>query len=309
MGTIALRGLLVAGVFAAATAMLPAAASAQWTAPSVDTIARVLEQRIERGGAVGVIVGFHDEDGAQLVAAGERSGPGSAAPDGETVFEIGSVAKVFTTTLLAHMVASGEVALDDPIAKYLPATVRAPSRNGIDITLLDLATATSGLPRMPGNLAPADANDPYADYDADDLYAFLSSYELPRDPGAIYEYSNLGMGLLGHLLALRAGVAYEDLVIQRILEPLGMNDTRITPTPSMRARTATGHSAELEPTPGWTFGVLAGAGGWRSTANDMLRFLHAVRTPPAGVLGEAMRMAIVPQRPVSERMKIGLGWH
>ncbi|MET0400589.1 MAG: serine hydrolase domain-containing protein [Longimicrobiaceae bacterium] len=290
-------------------AALPAPLAAQWTAPPGDSIARVLNERVARGGAVGLVVGVVENGRPRVVAAGRRGGEGSPAPDGRTVFEIGSVSKVFTTTLLAEMVARGEVALDDPVRKFLPDSVRVPSRGGREITLLDLATATSGLPRLPGNLDPT-AADPYAHYEARDLYAFLAGYTLPRDPGAAYEYSNLGMGLLGHVLALRAGKPYEELVAERILLPLGMRDTRIVPTPSMRERHAAGHGDSLAPVGGWSFAVLAGAGGWHSTADDMLRFLAAQLAPPPGPLGRALAMAREPRRP-KERpgSQIGLGWH
>ncbi len=302
-------------VLAAVTCLLlaaaaPASLAAQWTAPPDDSIARVLDGRIERGGAVGLVVGVVENGRPRVVAAGRRGGEGSPAPDGRTVFEIGSVSKLFTTTLLAEMVARGEVALDDPVRRFLPDSVRVPSRGGREITLLDLATATSGLPRLPLNLRPANPADPYADYGESQLYAFLAGYTLPRDPGAAYEYSNLGMGLLGHVLALRAGKPYEELVAERILLPLGMRDTRVVPTPSMRGRLAAGHRADLAPVGGWSFAVLAGAGGWRSTADDMLRFLAAQLTPPPGPLGRALAMAREPRRPTtSPELRIGLGWH
>jgi CubicO group peptidase (beta-lactamase class C family) len=112
------------------------------------------------------------------------------------------------------------VKIDDPISKYLRQAVKAPSREGKEITLLDLATQSSGLPRMPTNFAPKNPENPYADYTVEQMYDFLSKYELPRDPGAKYEYSKLGIGLLGHILSLRAGMYYEDLVKTRILKPL-----------------------------------------------------------------------------------------
>ena len=113
--------------------------------------------------------------------------------DGNTVFEIGSISKVFTALVLADMVRKGELALEDPVAKYLPDTVKVPARNGRQITLLDLATQSSGLPRMPTNFTPKDPANPYADYTIRQLYDFLSGYQLPRDPGERYEYSNLGL--------------------------------------------------------------------------------------------------------------------
>ena len=131
------------------------------------------------------------------------------AADKNTVFEIGSITKVFTSLLLADMVKRSELALDNLVSKYLPSDVKMPERNGRVITLEDLSRHRSGLPRLPSNLdAEADPKNPYANYSVKKLYNFLSGYELPRDIGAQFEYSNLGGGLLGNVLALRAGVYF-----------------------------------------------------------------------------------------------------
>ena len=158
----------------------------QRAAPERAAILDLLTERIARGGGVGLVLGTVDAGQPRVVAAGRTGAAGSAAVDERTIFEIGSVSKVFTTTLLAEMVVRGEVALDDPIDRFLPSSVRVPSRDGKAITLLDLATATSGLPSLPDNFAPRDAENLYADYDAPRLYAFLSGYTLPRAPGAAY---------------------------------------------------------------------------------------------------------------------------
>src|SRR5262249_20556032 len=142
-------------------------------------------------------------------------------PDEDTIFEIGSITKVFTGLLLAEMVERGLVKLDDPIQKYLPVPVPQ------EITLLHLATHTSGLPCDPPGWKPRNNNNPFADYGTKELYAFLSSWRLEREIGTRYSYSNLGMGLLGHLLSLRVNMSFEDLVTRRICDPLGMDDTRI----------------------------------------------------------------------------------
>ena len=210
--------------------------------PSSADIDRMLAERIAARQDVGIVVGLIEPQGRRIVAHGSMA-QGDAQPvDGDTLFEIASVTKVFTTLLLADMVRRGEVALDDPVAKFLPPDVKVPER-GRAITLEDLATHTSGLPRMPSNFAPRDWANPYADYSVDQLYAFLSDYTLTRDVGTQYEYSNLGMGLLGHVLARRAGTDYETLVGSRIAKPLGMDGTRIALTPKLRARLATGHNA------------------------------------------------------------------
>jgi D-alanyl-D-alanine-carboxypeptidase/D-alanyl-D-alanine-endopeptidase len=132
------------------------------------------------------------------------------------------------------MVQRGMMSLDEPVAKYLPASVNMPSRGGKAITLLHLATHTSGLPRLPDNLQPARAENPFAEYAVNDLYAFLSGFELQRDPGAELVYSDTGMGLLGQAIAHTAGTDYESLVIERICRPLGMDSTRITLSPELR---------------------------------------------------------------------------
>jgi serine-type D-Ala-D-Ala carboxypeptidase/endopeptidase len=188
-----------------------------------------------------------------------------------------------------------------------------PKRNGRQITLLDLATHTSGLPRMPANFRPKDPENPYADYSVDALYSFLSSYELHRDIGVKFEYSNLGFGLLGIGLAQRAGTDYEKLVVIRICDPLGMSSTRISLSESMRKRLAVGHSADLVKASVWDIPTLAGAGALRSSANDLLAFLAGVMgrsdNPRAKAVADAQKLALAMSRPTGEPfIDAGLGW-
>jgi serine-type D-Ala-D-Ala carboxypeptidase/endopeptidase len=273
-------------------------------------IRKILADRVgaeNRG--IAIVAGLIDANGRRVVAYGSLAKEDTRLAGGDTVFEIGSMTKVFTSLLFMDMVRRGEVALTDPVAKYLPAGVKVPERNGRKITLADLSTQSSGLPRLPANLAPKDASNPYADYTVRQMYDFLSGYQLTRDPGAQYEYSNLGVGLLGHALALRAGMSYEALVRSRICEPLGMKDTRIDLTPDMKARLAIGHNATASPVANWDLPTLAGAGALRSTANDMLTFLAAnlgfVKTP----LAQAMADEISVRKPVAPGMEIAYGWH
>jgi len=217
---------------------------------------------------------------------------------------------VFTALLLANMAERGEVALRDPVVKYLPPGTKMPERNGRSITPVDLATHTSGLPRLPTNMSPKDPNNPYADYSVKQLYEFLSTYQLSRDIGSQYEYSNLGGGLLGHALALRAGMSYEDLVESRICAPLGMNSTRITLTPEMKGRLAGGHNAALETVENWDLPTLAGAGALRSTANDLLTFVAANLGYTKSPLASAMAAMLKERRPTGQPgLEVALGWH
>jgi CubicO group peptidase (beta-lactamase class C family) len=197
------------------------------------------------------------------------------APDRNTLFEIGSVSKTFTALLLADMVERGEVSLDDPVQKYLPADVPTTSRDGKPITLLQLATHTSGLPRMPSNFTPTDMANPYADYTDQNLYDYFRKARRLREPGGKPAYSNLGMGLLGHVLSLAAGKPYEQLIEERICGPLGMSRTRIALDDTLRADLAQAHDGDGAAVKPWDLNVLAGAGGIRSDAFDMLTYSAA----------------------------------
>ncbi len=273
-----------------------------------DAIREILAKRIDQQKqAVGIVVGIIEPAGRRVVTYGQLASGDPRTLDGDTIFEIGSITKVFTSLVLADMVSRREVALDDPAAKYLPEKVRMPERNGKSITLLDLSTHSSGLPPLPSNFKMKNPRNPYADYEVDDLYQFLSSYELPRDPGSEVQYSNLGAGLLGHVLASRAGTDYESLIATRITKPLGMPDTGITLSSSVQQRMATGHTAMLAPAANWDFPSLAGAGALRSSANDMLTLLEAFLGYRESSLAPAMKTVLEVRRPLG-KASIGLGW-
>jgi CubicO group peptidase (beta-lactamase class C family) len=276
--------------------------------PDDAKLLELIKSRVDDGRATGLVLGVMDADGStRIVSYGDRGA--DAQPLGpETVFEIGSVTKVFTTTLLADMVQRGEVSLDAPAQQYAPRGMTLPTLNGKAITLAHLAEQNSGLPRLPSNMSFADMSNPYADYTAENLNTFLASHTLRRDPGTEFEYSNLGMGLLGLLLAHRSGQTYEQLVKTRILDPLGMASTGIALTPPMQTRLAQGHTAEGAPTANWDLPALAGAGALRSTMNDMMRFLDANLGEPASDLERAMRFTQTPRFTMSPNTRIGLGW-
>jgi serine-type D-Ala-D-Ala carboxypeptidase/endopeptidase len=279
--------------------------------PGAGEIRELLVRRIDlQKQALGIVVAIVEPNGRRVVSYGSLANGDPRTLTGDTIFEIGSISKVFTSLLLADMVNRKEVALDDSAAKYLPENVKLPQRNGKSITLLDLSLHSSGLPRLPGNLNPKDPSNPYAGYSLDDLYQFLSSYTLARDPGSEVEYSNLGAGLLGHVLALRAGKDYESLIQSRITQPLGMPDTGIALSPSMKQRMATGHNALLAPVANWDFSTLGGAGALRSSANDMLTFLEACLGYKESPLETAMKAMLEVRRPAGKtKFEIALGWN
>jgi CubicO group peptidase (beta-lactamase class C family) len=287
------------------------------TVPSDAEIRQILADRIDRDRqSVGIVVGVidaknaSDARGRRVITYGSLEKGDSRPLNGDTVFEIGSVTKVFTSLLLADMVRRGEVALTDPVAKFLPADVKVPERNGRVITLQDLATHTSGLSRLPTNFRPKDPANPYADYTDAQLYQFLSTYTLPRDIGSQYEYSNLGGGLLGHALARRAGMDYEALVRSRITGPLEMTSTSITLSADQQRRLAVGHNDRLASVSNWDLPTLAGAGALRSTANDMLTFVAANLGATSSPLAPAMTAMLAERRPTGmPGLDVALAWH
>jgi D-alanyl-D-alanine-carboxypeptidase/D-alanyl-D-alanine-endopeptidase len=303
-----MRCLLVVMILMAS--IVSAKSSSDPRIPSDSEIRRILSERIdERKQSVGIVVGIVGPEGRRLVAHGHFAADDLRTVNGDTVFEIGSVTKVFTALLLADMARRGEVELTDPVAKYLPEDVAVPQRADKVITLADLASHTSGLPPMPDNLAPMNSANPYADYSVERLYQFLSSHRLIRDIGARWEYSNLGYGLLGYALARRAGIDYESLVHDRILAPLDMESTAITLSAAMQTRLATGHDAALEAVPNWDLPTFAGAGALRSTASDLLTFLEMALGAKESPLFPALTATLATRRPTGIRDETaGFGW-
>ena len=277
--------------------------------PTTLEIQALVERQIEARTTPGLAVGIVDREGAlQMVFGGFHREGGTVPIDADTVFEIGSISKVFTTLLLAQMEAEGLVGCDDPVQGLLPEELVL-TVNEQPITLEHLATHTSGLPRMPSNFAPADPLNPYADYDVDSMHAFLSTHAPARAPGGDSAYSNLGMGLLGHAIALRAGTTYDELLRDRICTPLGMSDTTCTPSGELLERVASAHDG-MKPVSGWDIPAMAGAGDINSTLRDMLRFAEANLAEGGSPLVEALHRCHVPLVPTGRAdLRIGLGWH
>lgn len=272
-----------------------------------ESVARSARQRVEYGYSAGIAIGMINRDGRTFAGYGEKRLGDGVAPDEKTVFEIGSVTKVFTSILLADAVARGEVLMDDPVQALLPANVVVPSGNR-EITLEDLATQRSGLPTNPSNLCTDDPTAPFGCYSTEKLYEFLNGYTLSREPGLAWEYSNTGMGLLGHALARKAGKDYETLLRERILEPLGLRSTRTAVGDDASGDVAVGYSGVLQRAP-FRIPGLEGAGALRSTVDDMLTFLAfnlgLQETPLSSVLNDAHKRRTGTSYP---GVGIGLGW-
>lgn len=321
-GVFAVRGIIVpSGRYLMKSVMFTAcicamllscviAHSAEAVTLTDEEIMAILVDRVDTHGVnPGIVVGIVTEDGRRVIAHGKYFAASDKHVGGDTIFEIGSITKVFTSLVLADMTNNGSILEDDPVAMYMPEGVTVPERNGESIRLVHLATHTSGLPRAPANLVVGDRNDPLALYTNEMLYEFLGSYQLPRDIGAEYEYSNVGAGLLGHALELRDGLSYEEMVVTRICGPLNMPDTRVTMSSEQNQRFAAPHNEDGIIVKRQTFQSLEGCGALKSTANDMLSFLAANLGLENSSLYPAMTDAHeVRHWLVEPYMGIGLAW-
>jgi CubicO group peptidase (beta-lactamase class C family) len=295
-------------VIAAAFAFLPASTFAKTNAPaSPEDIRKTLAAYVRDHPNAMIAVGILRQGNTQTYfvrGSQERDIP----LDDRTLFEIGSVTKTFTGTLLAQMVQSGEVRLDDPIQKYLPPRVVAPTYNGIPITFASLAEHRSGLPAWPPNVHPKDPANPYAGYTAGMLYSALDHYKLTQAPGAHSEYSNFAYALLGQILSNRMQKPWGAMIEQHILQPLGMRDTVCIGSTVSKRRLAPAYLYDGRPQVAWDFGALSPAGSIESDLHDMLIFLRANMNAPAGPLGRAMYFAQRPRVLEDKDDSVGFAW-
>jgi CubicO group peptidase (beta-lactamase class C family) len=237
----------------------------------------LLQKIVDGKRAKGIAIGYVTPAGRCTLGVGESGNAARAQIDGETVFELGSITKGFTGTLLADMVAKGELKLDEPIGPYLPKTAQGNAALAA-ITFKQLTTHTSGIARVPMTMAFAKAGlsnplDPYANYSEADFVKDLANIEPKKN--ASYEYSNTAVALLGLVLANRAGKPYAELVRERLLAPLGMNATTMGASKENDPLAAQPHSVKLTPTPAWNLGVFAPTGAARSNVNDMMKLIDA----------------------------------
>jgi len=257
----------------------------------------------------GLVIGLLNNGQTNIYGFGKISPSVHQAPDGDSIFEIGSITKTFTGLTLAVMAGKKEVSFSDTLESVLPAEAKLPDDAGKLITLKYLASQCSGLPRLPPNLPALSLRNPYKDYSTQKLYEALRELHVNKDSiGKHYEYSNFAVGLLGHILATKGGKSYDDLVWERICQPSGLQSTRQIPSDAMKSRVVPGHNNGKE-SPHWDFTALAGCGALYSSANDLLRYSNVYLQGSEGPMGEAADMATTVQfRDKKEKTRIGLGW-
>ncbi len=230
-----------------------------------------------------IVVGMVDAHGSRVVSCGTLDNGTGQEANGDTVFCLHSMTGTFTRLLLEDMVDRGEMKLDDPAAKYLPKSVKLPARHGKKITVRHLAAETSGFPDFREKFNPKRAENPLADFTVQKMDAFVSGCQLADDPGTKHNHGGVDKGLLGQAMALRAGMDYESLLVDRICRPLKLESTRFTLTPELKARLASEHNQPGYATPSWDWGALKPLAGLYSTANDLLKFISALDLTPSSL--------------------------
>lgn len=270
-------------------------------------VVETIKKRIAEGITPSIALAIIDSSGVQYFNFGNMAENGKEV-DENTIYEIGSITKVFTGLMLAQQVLDGDLKLEDEINNYLPNNIKVPVMGDKKITFGNLTDHTSGLPYMPNNFTPANPQNPYADYTVDQMYESISNYKPVRTVGSEYEYSNLAQGLLGHLLAMNKKSTYEELMIQTIANPLNLSDTRIELTKKMKENLALGHSRG-KLVENWDIPTLAGAGAIRSSASDMAKFISANLGYVYTSLTEAMELSHQIRHSKAGEMSVAMAWH
>ena len=295
----------------ATAALLATPLAAQQAAMPVDAeIAQILADRIDRDQAnVAIAVAVIENGVPRFVSRGTLSKDDTTPVDEHTVFEAGSITKIFTNTLLAQLVVDGRIDLDAPLTDYLPEGTALPEYEGQPITAFDLSTHTSGLPSLPEDMAALGPDNPYSGYGADALFAWLADYELTRAPGAKFEYSNAGIALLAQAIEQVTGESYADRLQTQIFDPLGMTETSLALTGQDLPDMAQGHDSAGEPVSHWDWDAFAPAGGVLTTTSDLAKFIAAASGAVESPLAPAFERMLAQTRPTgSDGETIGLGW-
>lgn len=278
--------------------------------PHREAVAAAVQPYLDAELVGGVAIGLIDAGRREIYGFGK--GLGGAPPNGASLFEIGSITKVYTGLLLADAIQRREIDLEAPVADYLPPGVSLPTRDKIAITIRHLALHTAGLPPLPPSSDSLPPGNPFGGYDEEALYRDLGRTQLAFPPGTRILFSNYGSGLLGFAIGKQLGIGYRQALEARILAPLGLRDTYLVVPAAAAARRIVGTDDELTAVPHWTWDALAGAGALVSTVRDQLSLLEAELDAAAGgrslPLRNALRLTQEPQLAPESTENVGLGW-
>ncbi len=277
-----------------------------------EAVARIFQPMVDDQTTVGVAVGVMRPGGEkEAYFFGEKVKGAGNRPDANTLFEIGSITKTMTATVLADMVVKGEIGLDDAVADYLPEITNFPNYDGEEISFKHLANHTSSLPRLPDNLLNEnfDENQPYLNYTKELMFEFLDGYTLPRPIGSQEEYSNLATGLLGFTVAKIKGESL-DRLFQRIVFDPGKMTNACSIIPPNYENIAQPYDENRDPVQIWNMSeATLGAGGVKATMNDMFGFLEANLGRGNSDLRDALALSHQTTQTLNEPFTVGLAWN
>lgn len=273
----------------------------------IDSVANsYLKQQNTQSLAIGIIKNGQ----AKSYFYGETAQGNQTLPTKASLYEIGSLTKVFTAILLSNLVEEGTITLDQPISLFLPDTLKK-NQDLAKITFQMLANHTSGFPRLPDNFEKVKGyseTDPYKGYDKKALYSYLSSFKNQKEPGQEYEYSNLGYAILGDIICDIYKKPYDQIVRDIICKPLEMNNTFQALDPK-RKDTFKVYNKEGREVNSWSFDSFAAAGGLKSTVEDLLKFANAQFKMPQSPLENAMANTKLFTFFLPPDTDLGLAWH
>ena len=293
------------GRFGTIVSLLLATVQAFAELPDKEFVEHV-EARVESGEYVGMIVGFIDGDDTYVQSFGSISKGSDTPPDERTMFEISSVAKTFTATLLAKAASDGTLALEDPANRYLAPDARLTPFENRAVSLVDLAAHQSGLPYMPEDMVPREPPNPYAHTTRRDLLAAINAFTPTSQPGTGYSYSAFAYGVLALILERVYDDEFFRLIEREVTEPLGMRDTVLALNSEQRSRLATGYTPEGDVAVPFDQGVFRAAGSMYSNLNDLMIWLGANMTPDLSPMPDAFELA---REVHNELGTIALTWH
>jgi len=240
----------------------------------------------EKSSTASVSIGVFKDNRISYYGYGETKKGNNTIPDSTTIYEIGSISKTFTALLMMDFLQSNSLNSDCPINNLLPASIPLLQYNGKPIQIKHLLNHTSGLPRLPEDFEPGyDPNNPYKHYDSTKVYNYLKTFKLTKEPGTTWEYSNLGLAIAGLIMERQTQKSYEQLILEKISIPLGLEKTKITLNKTDSLNFATGYDSEGNQMPYWDdFNAFKGAGAIRSNAKDLILYGKSILYSESSVL-------------------------
>lgn len=272
------------------------------------TVDKVLSAYIQTKGNVGISAGVFYKGNSYFYNYGERKIGTKSLPDNHTLYDIGSITKTFTSTLLAIAINQQKLTLETSITKFLPDSVaKNPALQ--KITFKELANHTSGLPRNPNNLQATikDDNQRYENYGVKEMFSFLKHFKQTTKPGTNYNYSNLAVGLMGVLLERVYHKPYKELLRQYITLPLKMDETICSIDTTKFSNLAQGYNGFYQPASFLRLQAFEAAGAIKSSTSDLISYAKAQLSPPTPTLDAAIKLTH--QVTLNKEADIfGLGW-